>query len=390
MKSIAVVGTSIAGWRAAQELREQGFDGRLVMIGEESHRPYDRPVLSKDFLTDGQAADELALATEKEEDALDAEWRPGTRAIGLRPRQGCIALDDGTTVAVDGAVLATGARPITLPGTEQLGGVHYLRTLEQARALRTELAPDTRVVVIGGGLIGTEIASACRSRGARVTLVEAQHMPLARTLGIELAPTWLALHEEHCVHLRCGTPASRVLGRDRATGVELADGRVLPADLVVVEVGSRPTTEWLRGSGVKVRDGVVTSPGGVTAVPNVVAVGDLVRHLPAQRGRTARSDHWWTAMNQPPVAVRNLLAGWTVSHYAAIPRFWSRQYGNLLQFAGFSGPKDKVRVVDGSLHARRFVATYHRGGRTVAVCAFNNPKAFSRYRRRLSTALRQQ
>lgn len=387
MRTVAVVGTSIAGWRAAQELREQGFDGRVVLIGAERHRPYDRPALSKDFLSDGLEPEELTLASEQEETALSAEWRLGTSAVRLRPRQGLVALSDGTTLATDGVVLATGSTRSTLPGHGPVSGVHYLRTLDDALALRAEIQSGARVVVVGAGLIGSEIAATCRALGARVTLIDAQHLPMSRTLGVELAPSWLALHEDHGVRLRCGTPVSGVLGDKHVTGVELADGRVVTADAVVVETGGRPATGWLHGSGVKIRDGVVTNPGCVTALPNVVAVGDVVRYLPTSGTRNARGDHWWTAINQPPIAVRNLLAGWTVTHYAGIPQFASRQYGNRLQFAGFAGPKDEVRIVEGSLRARKFLATYHRDGRTVAVFALNNPKQFPTHRRRLSAAL---
>lgn len=170
MRTVAVVGTSIAGWRAAQELREQGFDGRVVLIGAERHRPYDRPALSKDFLSDGLEPEELTLASEQEETALSAEWRLGTSAVRLRPRQGLVALSDGTTLATDGVVLATGSTQSTLPGHGPVSGVHYLRTLDDALALRAEIQSGARVVVVGAGLIGSEIAATCRALGARVTL----------------------------------------------------------------------------------------------------------------------------------------------------------------------------------------------------------------------------
>ncbi|GAA0521328.1 pyridine nucleotide-disulfide oxidoreductase [Saccharopolyspora subtropica] len=387
MNTVVVVGSSLAGWRAAQELREQGFDGRLVIIGAESHRPYDRPPLSKEFLAGTVQPDELLLGTEQEEADLNAEWRLGVAAVRLDPRRGAVVLADGSEVRADGVVLATGSTRRTLPGEADIPGCHRLRTLDDAMALREDIRAGARVVVVGGGLIGTEIASTCRSLGAQVTLVDAQHLPLARTLGIELAPLCFAQHEDHGVRVWCGTPASRVLVEDRVTGVELADGRVIPADVVVVEVGAEPATRWLRGSGLKLRDGVVTDSGCVTSLPNVVAVGAVARYQPVHRSHTVRSDHWSTAMNQPPVAVRNLLAGHTVATYTGVPHFWSRQYGSTLQFAGYAGPKDRITIVDGSLKARRFVATYQRRGRTTAVFAMNSPKQFAVHRRRLVTAL---
>ncbi|GAA4857202.1 FAD-dependent oxidoreductase [Saccharopolyspora rosea] len=384
---MAVVGSSVAGWRAAQELREQGFDGRLVIIGAESHRPYDRPPLSKEFLVGELQPAELALGSEQEEAELAAEWRLGTTAVRLDPRRGAVVLSDGTEVRADGVVVATGSTRLTVPGAEEAPGCHLLRSVDDALALRGEVRAGARVVVVGGGLIGGEIASACRSLGAHVTLIDGQHVPLARTLGLELAPLCLEMHEENGVRVRCGTPATRVItDGSPVTGVELADGRVVPADAVVVEVGAEPTTRWLRGSGLKLRDGVVTNSGCVTALPNVVAVGDVARYLPPHRSHSIRSDHWSTAMNQPPVAVRNLLAGSTVEHYTGIPHFWSQQYGATLQYAGYGGPKDQITVVEGSLAARRFVATYQRQGRTVGVFALNMPKQFAVHRRRLVAA----
>ncbi|TDD53334.1 NAD(P)/FAD-dependent oxidoreductase [Saccharopolyspora elongata] len=387
MNTVVVVGSSVAGWRAAQELREQGFDGRLVIVGAEPHRPYDRPPLSKELLAGKLQPEELALGNEQEEADLAAEWRLGVPAARLDSRRGTVVLADGSEVRADGVVLATGSTRRSLPGSAEAAGSHRLRTVDDAMALRGEVRAGARVVVVGGGLIGTEIASTCRSLGAEVTLVDAQHLPLARTLGIELAPLCFAQHEDHGVRVRCGTPAQRVLADDRVTGVELADGRVIPADVVVVEVGAEPATRWLRGSGLKLRDGVVTDSGCVTALPNVVAVGDVARYQPSHRSHTVRSDHWSTAMNQPPVAVRNLLAGRTAAAYTGVPHFWSQQYGSTLQFAGYAGPKDRITVVDGSLKARRFVATYQRGGRTIAVFAMNSPKQFATHRRRLITAL---
>jgi 3-phenylpropionate/trans-cinnamate dioxygenase ferredoxin reductase subunit len=386
MTTVAVVGASLAGWRAAQELREQGFDGRLVLIGEEERTPYDRPPLSKELLQGQVGTDELALGTAQEEADLEAEWRLGTPAVRLNPRTGVIVLADGTEIATDGVVVATGATRHTIPGSE-LAGSHHLYTLDDALALRDEVRAGTRVVVIGAGLAGQEVATACRALGALVTVVDGQHMPLGRTLGIELAPICVALHEDHGVRIRCGTPASRVLGEGRVTGVELADGRVIPADVVAIGVGARPATQWLRGSGLKVRDGVITDSGCVTRLPNIVAVGDVARYQSAYQGRTVRCDHWSNAMNQPPVAVRNLLAGRTVTEYRGVPHFWSVQHGATLQFAGYAGPRDKIEVVEGSPRAHKFVATYRRGGRLVAVFAMNNPRRFATYRRQLSAAL---
>lgn len=389
MKTIAVVGASLAGWRAAQELREQGFDGRLVIIGAETRRPYDRPPLSKEFLSGTLEPDDLALANPQEEAELDADWRLGETAVALDTRQASVVLGSGTEVRADGVVLATGLERSRVGGQPLPRGEHLLHTLDDALALRRALRPGLRVVVIGGGLLGAEVASASRSVGAHVTVVDAQHVPLAHTLGIEIASLCIGLHEDHGVRTRYGTPATRILGEDRVTGVELADGRVIPADLVVTGVGARPATGWLRGSGIRVRNGVLTDSGCVTRLPNVVAVGDVAQYHCVHRGRRANFTHWASAMNQPPVAVRNLLAGNTVARYTSVPHFWSRQYGCTLQFAGHAGPRDKIDVVDGSARSRKFVATYRRGGRLVAVFAMNSLRQFAIHRRKLVSSSKQ-
>ena len=387
MNTVAVVGASLSGWRAAQELREQGFDGRLIIIGAEYRAPYDRPALSKDFLSGQVDAEDLALSSAQEETDLGAEWRLGQPAVQLDSRAGSIVLADGSEIRADGVVIATGATRATVTGAGKVPGSHLLHTLDDALALRGDLRAGARVVVVGGGLVGAEVAATAQSLGARVMLIDSQHLPLVRTLGIEMAPLCARLHEDHGVRTKFGTPVTRVLGDKWVTGVELADGRVVPADVVVVGVGAYPATQWLRGSGVKVRDGVLSDAGCVTSLPNVVAVGDVVRYHCVHRGHKQRFDHWSHAMNQPPVAVRNLLARTTLSHFTALPHFWSRQYGSTLQFAGYGGPKDKIDVVDGSPDARKFVATYKRGGRTVAVFAMNSPKQFAVYRRRLTNLL---
>lgn len=389
MKTVTIVGASLSGWRAAQELREQGFDGRLVIVGDEQDGPYDRPQLSKEFLTGQWEPEELALGNAAEYAELEAEWLLGSRATQLNPRAGTVGLQDGSQVRTDGVVIATGCTRARIPGSGELPGSHVLYTLDDANALRAEVRSGARVVVVGGGLAGAEVASACQELKARTTVVDTRHIPLVPTFGIELAPLCFDLHEDHGVRTRCGTAATRVLGTDQVTGVELADGRVLAADVVVTAVGASPATGWLRGSGLRVRDGVLTNSGLVTQLPNVVAVGDVARYHCVYRGRRVRFDHWSAAMNQPPVAVRNLLAGQTVEQYTGVPHLWSEQYGSTLQFAGYVRPKDRVEVVEGEAGAHRFLATYHRRNQLIGVFAMNMPKQFATYRRRLANALGQ-
>jgi len=285
MNTIVVVGASLAGLSAARALRGAGFDGRLVVIGDEKHDPYDRPPLSKDFLAGRQQVADLALTIPPDAD-LKIEWRLGQRATGLRPLPDGyrIELADAEPVDGDGVVIATGARARLLPGsTGALRGVHTLRTLDDALALRAELVAGARLVVVGGGFIGAEIASTARELGVEVTLVELAPTALAGPLGEELGAVFAALHVARGVEVLTGVRVeSLVPGTDEAVAaVRLADGRELPADVVLVGIGSIPNTEWLAGSGVlgagpdgDLAAGVAISDGGATSLPGVVATGD--------------------------------------------------------------------------------------------------------------------
>lgn len=395
MRTVTVVGASLAGLHAARGLRDQGYDGRLVIVGEERHRPYDRPPLSKQFLTGegepGGGLGPLALTDPDDEAELDAEWLLGVRADRLDPASGAVGLADGRTLRTDGVVIATGAAPRTLRATA-LPGVHTLRTLDDARRLRAELrAGAARVVVIGAGFIGAEVASSCAALGLDVTVVEAAPLPLVPQLGERMAKACAALHAAHGVSLLCGTGVATLRGTDRVTGVELADGRVLPADVVVVGVGVRPVTGWLEGSGLALDDGVLCDEGCATALPGVVAVGDVARLARPGTGGTVRAEHWTSAAEQGAVAARNLLAGATVEPFGALPYFWSDQYGARIQFAGRREPGDTVRIVEGNPDegagagaAGGFLAVYERDAIPTAVLAVNRPKPFTRLRRELA------
>ncbi|NSC24922.1 NAD(P)/FAD-dependent oxidoreductase [Streptomyces albus subsp. chlorinus] len=407
MRTIAVIGASLAGLHTALALRSQGYDGRLVIVGEERHRPYDRPPLSKEFLTGAMTAERLALADAEEIAGLDADWLLGTRAEGLDPPSRTLTLSGGRTLRADGMVVATGAVPRALPG-EPLEGVHTLRTLDDAAALREELSRgQVRVVVIGAGFIGAEVASSCATLGHNVTVVEAAGQPLLPQLGAEMAAFCADLHTDHGVTLHTGTgvralhpegprgpdgppgarggaeaagPGSGAGERRRVGWVELADGRFLPADVVVAGIGVRPATDWLEGSGIPLDDGVVCDAGGLTANPAVAAVGDVARSA------GHRAEHWTSAMETGAVAARNLLAGATVETYRALPYFWSDQYGVRIQLAGRRRASDTVRVVEGSPEDRSFLAVYERDGTTTAVLAANRPRSFTRARRELARA----
>ncbi|WP_112266868.1 NAD(P)/FAD-dependent oxidoreductase [Lentzea terrae] len=380
MRTVAVVGASLAGLRSVEELRNQGFAGRIVVIGEEVHAPYDRPPLSKAFLAGTLPAEELALS----EEDFDAEWRLGVRADRVDPRAGEIHLSTGEVIGADGLVIATGGRPRTLAGTSALSGVHTLRTLDDAVALRADLQAGVRVVVVGAGWIGAEVASTCRSLGLEVTVVEAAFIPMERALGPVLGSLCAELHADHGVDLRLGVGVDSFSHNgSRVTGVLLRDGSHLPADVVVAGIGMEPSTDWLLGSGLPLDNGVLCDTGCVTSIPSVVAVGDVARYRTAE-GNHVRHEHWTNASEQPVVAVRNLLAGTTVDSFRPSGYVWSDQYGVRLQVAGETSGVDEVAVIDGSPDDRKFVAEFRRAGLAVGVLAMNNAKLFGRMRRQLA------
>ncbi|MDH6119189.1 3-phenylpropionate/trans-cinnamate dioxygenase ferredoxin reductase subunit [Kitasatospora sp. GAS204A] len=385
MKSIAVVGGSLAGLSTVRALRAEGYDGSITVIGEERHHPYDRPPLSKGFLKGGLAAEALALGSSHEYADLSVHWLLGERAVRLDPAARTVTLTGGRELRTDAVVIATGARPRTIAGAEKLAGVHTLRTLDDAMALRTDLHKGLpRVVVIGAGFIGAEVAATAHAVGLDVTVVEAAEVPLERALGREMGLVCAALHADHGVRLLCGTGVAGLTGEGRVTGVRLTDGRVLPADVVVVGIGVRPATGWLAGSGIAVDDGVVCDAGCATNIPGVVAVGDVARCPNPFTGRSERIEHWTNATEQPKTAARTLLSGTSAPAPTRPPYFWSDQYQARIQLAGQVRPDAQPRVVEGDLDSRSFVAVYRRHGHDVAVLAVDRPKLFNRLRRTLT------
>ncbi|WP_093630432.1 NAD(P)/FAD-dependent oxidoreductase [Streptomyces sp. 3213.3] len=388
MRTVAVVGASLAGLSAARSLRKQGYDGRLVVIGDEPHRPYDRPPLSKEFLAGTLGEADLALESDDED--LRAEWLLGARAVALQVdgAERVLLLDDGREVRADGVVLATGAVARNLPGTDGLAGVHTLRTLDDARALRDELALGGRLVVIGGGFIGAEVASTAYALGLDVTVIEAAPTPLAGPLGETMGGIVSALHEAHGVRLLCGAGVKGLSGEDRVDAVLLEDGRTVPADIVVVGVGARPCVDWLEGSGVELDNGVKCGADGRTGVAGVVAVGDCANWYDPRAGSHRRVEHWTGARERPDAAVAALLS-WGAAE-PGVPRppyFWSDQYGVKIQFAGHAAGADSVTVEEGAPGDRSFLAVYRCAGQPVAVLAMDQPRLFMRWRKQLAATV---
>ena len=383
--TVAVVGASLAGLSAARALREQSYDGRVVVIGDEVHAPYDRPPLSKQFLAGTATLDDIALGTPDDED-LGLEWRLHTTAVGLDRLSRSVLLADGSEVRADGVVIATGARARHLPGGHRLDGVHVLRTLDDAIALREDLAAGGRLVVIGAGFIGAEVASTARGLGLDVTVVETQPVPLAGPLGSDMGAVCAGLHADHGTRLLVGTGVAALVGTGRVEAVELTDGTHLPADVVVVGIGAAPNIEWLAHSGVALGNGVLTDARGSTTIPGVVAVGDCAATWSVTAERHVRIEHWTSALEQPATATATLLGAGGPAP-TPVPYFWSDQYGARIQFAGSRREGDVARVVEGSCADRSFLVVYERDGHPVAVLGMDQPRQFTRWRRQLRSAV---
>jgi 3-phenylpropionate/trans-cinnamate dioxygenase ferredoxin reductase component len=381
MRTIAVVGTSLAGLRAIETLRREGYDGRIVAVGGEPHLPYDRPPLSKELLAGRVNADDVTLRKQGVDD-LDVDWMLGVRAAALDLDARELTLADGVRVGFDGLVLATGSTPRLLPDQPDLSGVFTLRTLDDALALRTQLDAMPKVVVIGAGFIGAEIAATCRGRGLDVTVLEALPQPLVRGLGPELGAVIADVHRDHGVDLRTGVEVDAIEGGTRVERVRLGDGTTVETDVVVVGVGVVPETQWLAGTGLTIDNGVVCD-ATCLAAPGVVAAGDLARWPnPLFDGQLMRLEHWTNATEQGVHAARRLLAGAGEGEpFAPVPFVWSDQYDRKIQSVGVVSADADVHVSHGSYAERQFVSLFGRHGRLVGALGFNRPRQVMQYRK---------
>jgi 3-phenylpropionate/trans-cinnamate dioxygenase ferredoxin reductase subunit len=372
--AVTIVGASLAGYWAAETLRRDGFEGRISLIGDEHHAPYDRPPLSKKYLAGDLDDDRLALTTAERLADLQLDLRLGCSATGLDVAGRTLEVD-GAAEPFDGLVIATGTRCRTLPGTAGLAGVHTLRTRDDAAAIRDALADGARrLVVVGAGFIGAEVASTAIGRGVEVTMVEALEAPFGLVLGEEMGAVMADVHRHHGVDLRTGVGVDEVLGDGRVAGVRLADGATLDVDLLLVGIGVVPNTEWLEGSGLTLDNGVVCD-GTCLAAPGVVAAGDVARWPNPRYGELMRVEHWDNAVQQGVHAARRLLqSDEEATPFAPVPWFWSDQYDRKVQLAGRPHPDDEVRVVAGSTAEHRFAAFYGRDGRFTAALGMNRPR----------------
>lgn len=379
---LVVAGASLAGLRAVEGARKAGFDGAITLIGAERHLPYDRPPLSKAYLETGPGRTPETPTFRTEEvlsGELGAELLLGERATGLDTHAKVVHLGD-REIGYDALVIATGADARTLPGADRLDGVHTLRTLDDAIAVRAALDDGARTVVIGGGFIGSEVASGAIKRRVDVTVIEALPTPLARAVGDAMGATCASLHRRNGADLRCGAGVAAIEGDGSVERVVLDDGTTLPADLVVVGIGAAPATGWLVGSGLRLDDGVVCDETLCTGAAGVYAAGDVARWHNPTFGTLMRLEHWTSAAEQGARAAANAIAPEHAKPYSTVPYFWSDWYDSRIQFVGIADA-DEVRVVDGDLDADgRVVALYRSGDRIVGALTINGQALIMKFR----------
>lgn len=392
MTTVAVCGASLAGLTAAETLRRLGYGDHLVVLDPSPTLPPDRPPLSKQVLAGEWSAEQAAPSFAGRLDQLDLDLRLGTAATGLDAATRTLTLSDGSILDADGIVIATGASPRRLPG-EMPDGVHVLRTLEDSLALRGDLdAGPGRVVVVGAGFIGAEVAATCRGRGHEVTMLEAAPALLSRVLPAEVGVCLGDLHRSHGVDLRLGVGVDRlVAGEDgRVREVVLADGSSIDADVVVVGIGVVPNDAWLEGSGLDLDDGVRTDPTCLAA-PGIVAAGDVASWPNHRFGQVMRVEQWQHAVEQGEHAAARLFAELGGADpgpdFTPVPWFWSDQYDRKIQMAGRPSGTDTVEVVEGALDEERVAVLFRDGDRCTGVLGINRPRHVMQVRMKMSESL---
>ncbi|MEM9175924.1 MAG: FAD-dependent oxidoreductase [Myxococcota bacterium] len=379
---VAVVGASLAGLRFVEALRREGFEGRVTVVGAEDALPYDRPPLSKQFLVDDWEEEKLALSRNGVEE-LKADWKLGVAATALDPAGTRVTLADGETVEPDAVVLATGTRARRLPFGQDLEGVLELRTLEDARALRAAIARSPRVVVVGAGFIGMEVAASCRKKGLDVTVVEPLEAPLVRGLGPVLGERVARTHRDEGVAFRLGVGVEGFEGNGKVEAVKLSDGETIPAELVIVGVGAAPATEWLEGAGLEIDDGVLCDATGATAREGVYALGDCARWENARYPERPRFEHWTSAVEQSDVVAKRIVHG-EAEPFAPVPYVWTDQFHLRVAIAGEVQESDEMHVCLGEVEDDQFLALFGREGRLAAAVGFKRPRQLNGLRRKMA------
>jgi 3-phenylpropionate/trans-cinnamate dioxygenase ferredoxin reductase component len=381
MDSILIVGGGAAGLAAVETLRSEGYAGALTMVCDEPELPYDRPPLSKQVLTGAWDAERTRFREAAHYADLGIRLVRG-RAGALDADGRTVYLSDGYPLRFDGLIIATGVRPRRLPGGHDLAGVHVLRDHPDVAALRATFANAPRVVIVGGGFLGMEVAAAARGLGLDVTVIEPLAQPMIRQVGPVIGAEVARLHREHGVDLRTGIGVTRLEGDGGVvTGVALTDGGVVPADCVLVSIGAVPATDWLRSSGLAIGDGVECDEF-CRAAPGIYAAGDVASWVNPRYQRRMRVEHRMNATEQGSAAAVNLLKG-DVQPFAPLPYFWSDQYNVKLQVHGQLSDGAEIAIEDGSPADGKFVALFRKDGAPTAVLGWNSPARLIRYRRLL-------
>lgn len=387
MRHILVVGASLAGLTVVETLRGEAFEGKITVVGSERTPPYDRPPLSKQVLSGAWSPSRALLRSPAALDALGANFRLGVRATGLDLTARRVQLDGIESVEFDGLVIATGARPRPLPSVETIGvsGVFTLRTLEDVLQIREALTAQPRVVIVGGGFLGTEVAATLRRLHLAVSIVEPAPTLLFRQFGPEVGHFVRDLHLTNGVDVRCGVGiAGLTTDTGRLTGVCLTDANRVHADMLVVAIGALPETAWLEGSGLGLSNGVDCDPWG-RAAPRIVAAGDVANWLAPGLGRAHRREHRMNATEQAATAARTLLGA--DAPVLGPSFFWTEQYGSRLQAWGDWTSASRLTVLAGSLHDGKFIAQFDDGRNITAVLGCNMPRELRGFRETLGNRI---
>ena len=362
-----ITGASLAGAKAAETLREEGFDGPVVLIGDEDERPYERPPLSKDYLLGKAEREAIYVHPPAWYAEHDVDLRLGTLVTGVDAAAHEVTLADGSRIGYAKLLLTTGSSPrrLAVPGADS-GGVLYLRRVADSDRIRAAFQTASRVAVIGAGWIGLETAAAARSAGVEVTVLETAELPLLRVLGREVAKVFADLHREHGVDLRFGVQVAEITGSGgEADGVRLADGSHVPADAIIVGIGITPNTGLAEAAGLEVSNGVVTDAGLRSSDPDIYAAGDVANAYHPVLGRHIRVEHWANALHQPQAAARAMLG--QDAAYDLVPYFYTDQYDLGMEYAGYVEPGGYDQVVfRGDVARREFIAFWLGGGRVLA------------------------
>jgi 3-phenylpropionate/trans-cinnamate dioxygenase ferredoxin reductase subunit len=380
-----IVGANLAGGRAAESLRKLGFEGRIVLVGAEKDRPYDRPPLSKKAMRGQMPEEKLFFRPLDYYDKQRIELHLGARATRLHATAREVELEGGRRLAFDKLLVATGAdvRRLTCPGAE-LPGIHYLRTLEDARGIRAELAPGKRLVVVGAGVIGMEVAASCREEGLEVIVLEIADLPLVRAFGRDVGKLYGDFHRDRGVDVRCGVGVASFRGHGRVEEVVTTTGEAIPCDFVVAGIGVVPATGWLEGSGVTLDRGVVVNERCETSLPGVYAAGDIARFFHPRFGRHVMVESVDNAQTQSITAVGNMMGKSDV--FSPVPFFWSDQFDLKLQSVGAVDDYDRV-VFRGSVADRAFAAFLLKGELVTGVIGVNRLKEIAAAKKLISASI---